>query len=286
MLIGGIVVHNSKIEMAVGDDKGQLIERIELSKSSPEAVTKEIVSFFKSKNIDSMGVSSSLPLALDLTHYGDRLSQEEATWANYDLIQSIKKELDLPIKYDTEANGALLGEITFGMNHQVKNCLYIKVNDSIQVGVMLGGQLLQNKLKGRISHFYPRRHSEDHLDGICPFHKDCLEGLATETAIEMRWSKKVYDLIGDPKIWEIEAYYLAQALMQYSLVYEPDKIILDGEIMGYGDLLSLVRRKTKAMINGYVQVEHLNKDIESYISGPSLGKDTAICGTIALALKD
>lgn len=161
----------------------------------------------------------------------------------------------------------------------MESCLYITVGTGIGAGAIVGGRLVQSTLHPEMGHLLIRRHPHDTFEGICPYHKDCLEGMASGPALEKRWGKKGNDLAENEEVWEIEADYLAQALMQYILILCPEKIIMGGGVMKQQQLFPLIRKKLAEYMNGYVDLP----DLEGYIVPPGLGDDQGITGALALA---
>ncbi|MFQ9701291.1 MAG: ROK family protein [Enterocloster clostridioformis] len=108
--------------------------------------------------------------------------------------------------------------------------------------------------------------------GICPYHKNCLEGFASGPSIEARWGKKAVELVDRPEVWEMESYYIAQALVDYIVLSFPQKIILGGGVMHQEQLFPMIRQKVKEMLNGYIKTKEL-EDMDSYIVPASLHDD-------------
>jgi fructokinase len=134
-----------------------------------------------------------------------------------------------------------------------------------------------------MGHTYVRRHTSDHYEGKCPYHKDCLEGLAAGPAIEERWGEKGIQLAGKQEVWELEGYYIAQALMQYILILSPKKIILGGGVMKQKQIFPFIYENLKQLLNEYIQFPEISTDIESYIVSPGLGDHAGITGSLLLA---
>lgn len=128
------------------------------------------------------------------------------------------------------------------------------------------------------------RHPKDHYEGHCPFHKNCMESMAAGPAIEERWGKKAAELSDRPEVWELEAYYIAQAISNYVLTYSPEKIILWGGVMHQEKLFAMVREKVKEILNGYVHHAQILNHIEEYIVPPALGEDPGIMGAFKLGI--
>jgi fructokinase len=136
-----------------------------------------------------------------------------------------------------------------------------------------------------MGHIRPPHHPNDPYPGACPFHGDCLEGMAAGPAIEGRWGQRAETLPLDHPAWEIEAYYLAQGLVSFICTLSPQRIVLGGGVMEQAHLFPLIRRKTQELLNGYVQAPEILERIDQYIVPPKLGPRAGVLGAIALAQK-
>ena len=134
-------------------------------------------------------------------------------------------------------------------------------------------------------HILIKRHFEDKYSGKCPYHKDCFEGLASGPAIEERWGVKGYELPVDHKAWDLEAFYIAQALANYILILSPEKIILGGGVMKQSQLFPKIRENVKEFLKGYVQTSQILENINEYIVYPNLEDNAGLLGAVALTLK-
>ena len=197
----------------------------------------------------------------------------------------MKQHFDLPIGFDTDVNGAALGELNWGAAKGLSSSLYITVGTGIGAGAVIEGNRVHGLLHPEMGHISVRRHPDDNYQGTCPFHGDCLEGLAAGPAIEKRWGELANTLPVEHQAWEMEAYYLAQALVNYILILSPEKIIMGGGVMKQAHLFPLIRQKVKEMLNGYVSKAEILTHIDHYIVPPLLGDNAGICGGIALAIK-
>jgi fructokinase len=172
-----------------------------------------------------------------------------------------------------------LGEAAFGAAKGLDSCLYITVGTGIGAGAVVQGELLQGLSHPEMGHILVRRHHNDPYKGKCPYHHDCLEGLAAGPAIEARWGVKGDQLIDQVEVWDMEGYYIAQALMQYILILSPKKIILGGGVMKQKQVFTFVNRYLKEFVNGYVALPELT----DYIVSPGLGDNAGITGSLMLA---
>lgn len=285
MKLGAIEAGGTKFVCGIGYEDGEVIERISIPTTTPEETMRHVVDYFKEKNVDALGVGSFGPIDLDVSSatYGYITSTPKEHWNQYDLVGELKKHFQVPIGFDTDVNAAALGESLWGAAKGLDSCLYMTVGTGIGVGAVSEGKLVHGMLHPEMGHILVRRHVEDHFAGSCPFHGDCLEGMASGPAIEARWGKKGVELASDLEVWELEAYYLAQALMNYILVLSPKRIVIGGGVMKQEHLFPLVRNVVVQLLKGYIQHENVLNRIDKYIVPPGLGDNAGLCGALALA---
>ncbi|WP_418965461.1 ROK family protein [Cetobacterium sp.] len=286
MKLGAIEAGGTKFVCGIADENGNIFERASFPTETPEITLKKVYDFFKDKGVEAIGVGSFGPIDPNPNSdtYGYITKTPKKYWSDFNLIGELQKNLNIPMAFDTDVNGAALGEATWGAAKGLKNCLYLTIGTGIGGGALVSGKLIHGMLHPEMGHIFVRRHPEDTYVGKCPFHNDCFEGLAAGPAIEDRWGVKAFELPTDHKAWEFEAYYIAQALVNYILIVSPEKIILGGGVMKQSQLFPLIRKNVKEMLNNYVQTKEILKDIDNYIVYPGLGDNAGLLGCIALAL--
>ena len=285
MLIGALEAGGTKMVCAVGKDDGSVLEQVSIPTTTPEETIPQILDYFKSKEIGALGVAAFGPVDVKPASptYGFILNTPKIPWRNCDLLGQLKRELAIPIGLDTDVNGSCLGEMTYGCARGLENVIYITIGTGVGVGVCCGGKLVHGMLHPEGGHILLSRHPKDPKGGICPNHPNCLEGFACGPSIEARWGKKAAELADEPLVWEIESYYIAQALVDFIMILSPQKIILGGGVMHQEQLFPLIRRQVKEMVGGYLSTPEL-EDLEHYIVPASLGGDQGIMGCIKLGL--
>lgn len=286
-MLGGIEAGGTKFVCAVGTKSGEIVERARFSTTTPEETMKLVVEFFRDKKIEALGVGSFGPIdpREGSETYGYITTTPKPHWRNYNIIGELKKHFNIPIGFDTDVNGAALGELRWGAAAGLSSALYITVGTGIGAGAVVEGSMVNGLLHPEMGHIYVRRHSEDTYEGSCPYHGDCLEGLAAGPSIEARWGVQGDELPEDHKAWEMEAYYLAQAIVNYILILSPEKIIMGGGVMKQENLFPLIRKKVKGLLNGYIEKGEILEEIEEYIVPPKLGDNAGVRGALALAME-
>ncbi len=287
MLYGALEAGGTKMVCAIGDENGKIIEQTSIPTVSPEETMPAIIDWFKNKDIAALGIAAFGPIDLDRSSetYGSFTTTPKLKWANYNIVKAMKDALHVPVGFDTDVNGSLLGEITYGQARGLTDAVYITIGTGVGGGVMSNGKLVHGMLHPELGHMKLVPHPEDTYKGHCPYHKNCLEGMAAGPAIEDRWGKKAIELKDDDKVWDMEAYYIAQALTNIILVMSPQMIILGGGVMHQQQLFPLIRKKTKELLNDYIKTDAI-ADIDHYIVPASLNDDQGIMGCIKLAIDE
>lgn len=285
MKYGAIEAGGTKFVCGIATENGEILERASYPTETPEETLKNVFAFFKDKDIKAIGVGSFGPIDPNPKSktYGYITKTPKPNWGDYNLLGELQKVLKVPMAFDTDVNGAALGEATWGIAKGFDNCLYLTIGTGIGGGALVSGKLVHGMLHPEMGHIFLRRHPDDKYKGKCPYHSDCFEGLAAGPGMEERWGVKCDKLPPGHKAWDIEAYYIAQAVMNYILILSPDKIILGGGVMKQMQLFPLIRKHVKEMLNNYVQTKEILEDIENYIVYPGLGDNAGLLGAVALA---
>ena len=284
-MLGAIEAGGTKFVCAVGTKEGEIIERVQIDTEKPEITMPKVIAFFKNHPVEALGIGTFGPADIEKTSetYGNITSTPKPGWANYPFVETMNVAFNVPIEFNTDVNAAALGELTHGAAKGLDSCLYITVGTGIGAGAVVQGKLLQGLSHPEMGHVLVRRHPDDKYQGFCPYHGDCVEGMAAGPAIEGRWGAKGIELADRLEVWELEAYYLAQALMQYILIVSPKRIIMGGGVMKQAQIFSLVRQQVQELLNDYVAVPQIMDQIDEYIVPPALGDDAGITGALMLA---
>ena len=285
MLYGALEAGGTKMVCAIGTEEGNILDKIQIPTTTPDETIPAIMDYFRDKDIRALGIACFGPVDLNTSSdtYGYITNTPKPGWSNTDIAGAFKRTLGIPVGFDTDVNGSLLGEITYGSSKGLENAVYITIGTGIGGGVMTNGRLLHGMVHPEIGHMMMHLHPDDTYKCRCPFHDHCLEGLACGLAIEERRGLKGKDIPDDDKVWEIEAYYLGQAIVNLIVTLSPERIILGGGIMHRTHLFDLIRRETEKQLNSYVKAAPLN-DLTTYIVPASLNDDQGILGCIKLAV--
>lgn len=285
MRFGALEAGGTKMVCAVGDESGKILNRVSIPTETPEITMPKLLDYFQDSGIKALGIGCFGPVDLDPASetYGYITTTSKLAWINYDICGSFRKRLQVPIGFDTDVNGSMLGEAAWGCAKGLDTAIYVTVGTGVGVGVLAGGKLLHGMQHPEGGHILLPRRADDPYEGKCPYHKTCLEGLAAGPAIEARWGKKAAELADRPEVWELEAHYLAHAIVSYIMILSPQKIILGGGVMHQEQLMPLVRAKVKELLGGYLRTKEL-EDMDSYLVLPSLHDDQGILGALKLGI--
>ncbi|MDZ4700918.1 MAG: ROK family protein [Rhodothermales bacterium] len=287
-LYGGIEAGGTKFvcTIASGPDDVRAIERFPTT--SPAETFARALAFFRAHDVrlQAIGIASFGPVDPDPSspYVGYITTTPKAGWANTDFGGYIGRELGVPVGFDTDVNGAALGEARWGAARGLDTVLYLTVGTGIGGGAIVNGRCLHGLVHPEMGHLMLPRAEGDTFAGHCPYHGPCLEGMATGPAIEARWGKPAPQLPSDHPAWAIEAHYLAMALVNYILTLSPQRIVMGGGVMDQQHLFPMIRSRVQKALNGYVQHPAILQNMDAYIVPPGLGDRAGVLGAIALAM--
>lgn len=287
MRLGALEAGGTKMVCAIGDETGKIEERISIPTKTPQETIPLLIDFYQKRGIDALGIGCFGPLELNpqSEKYGYITTTTKEAWRNFDFLGSMKRALKCPVGFDTDVNGSVLGEVTFGQAKGKSCVLYLTIGTGVGAGIYIEGKLLHGMLHPEAGHVLITKRKSDTYKGKCPYHKNCLEGLAAGPAIEGRFGKKAVELADVKEVWDLEADYIAQALTGYILTLSPEMLILGGGVMHQEQLFPLIRQKVTEYLGGYVNTEEL-KDMDHYIVPASLNDDQGIMGCLELARRE
>ncbi len=286
MLYGGIEVGGTKIICAVGAGPADVQAESRFPTTTPGEALAQIIAFFQQYSLAAIGIGSFGPISLNrgASDYGFITSTPKQGWANTDLAGTIGRALDVPVGFDTDVNAAALGEWHWGAGKDLETCLYLTIGTGVGGGGICNGRLMHGLLHPEMGHIrLPHDRGVDPFAGICPYHGDCLEGLASGPALQARWGAPAESLAADHPAWALEAHYLALACVSFMCILSPQRIILGGGVMSQPQLFPLIQREVLTLLNGYIQVPAVMQHIDTYIVPPGLGSRVGVLGALALA---
>jgi fructokinase len=289
-LYGGIEAGGTKFICMVAGGPQDIRASVRIDTTSPSETLSQVTAFFQKERlktpIKAIGIGSFGPIDLDpaSSTYGFINLTPKLAWSNTNVLGKIQESLQLPVKIDTDVNAAALGEGKWGAARGLDDFIYLTVGTGIGGGAVAGGKLVHGLVHPEMGHMWIKHDLfADPFQGCCPFHADCLEGLASGGAIQARWGKPAQELPSDHPAWNLEALYLAEGIMNLICVLSPRRIILGGGVGQRKPLLDEVRRQVNNLLNGYIQNSKISGQLDDYIVSPGLGDLAGVLGAVALA---
>lgn len=285
MTYGGIEAGGTKWVCAIGTGPEDLRDIVTFPTTTPEETIARAAEFFANDGlVDAVGVGSFGPIDIQpgSPTWGQITTTPKPGWANTDIASALGTALNLPIVIDTDVNAAALGEHRWGAAVGLDTFCYITVGTGIGGGGLVNGRLMHGLLHPELGHMrIPHDRERDPFEGVCPFHGDCFEGLASGEAIRARWGSAPEDN-ADDGIWKLEAEYVALGLVNVICTVSPQRIVLGGGVMKQPQLLPLVRKQVSELLAGYISAPELNGDLDDYLVAPALGDRAGVLGSLEL----
>jgi fructokinase len=290
-VLGGIEAGGTKFVCVVGDESGRIHERVRFPTTTPEETLGETVKFFRAAEarhgqLAAIGVASFGPIDLHRSSptFGWITSTPKPGWANVNIVGALKGAFNVPIDFDTDVNAAALGEWRWGAAQTLDTFIYLTIGTGIGGGGLVNRSLMHGLVHPEMGHVrIPHDTAADPFAGVCPFHGDCLEGLASGPAITARWRHEAATLPDDHPAWALEARYLALAIVNFVCTLSPQRVVIGGGVMSRTHLYPLIRRHLLDLLNNYVRAPRILERIDEYVVPPSLSNDVGVLGALALA---
>ncbi|KSU00741.1 fructokinase ScrK [Lactococcus lactis] len=278
---GSIEAGGTKFVLAIADEHFNIIKKCKFSTTTPQETISKTIKYFKENRVSAIGLGSFGPIDLKLSSktYGYITSTPKVGWQNINLVGQLKEALNIPIYFTTDVNASAYGEMK---NTGIKNLVYLTIGTGIGGGAIQNGYFIGGIGHSEMGHQRITRHRDDlTFEGICPFHGDCLEGVAAGPSLEARTGILGEKIPSDDPIWDILSYYIAQAAINATLALAPECIILGGGVMEKPNMISLIQKQFFSMLNNYID---LPCSVEKYIRLPTVKENgSATLGNFYLA---
>lgn len=286
MSFGGIEAGGTRWTCAVGGDDGEVARTETFPTTTPAETLGRAARFFAAvPDLEAVGVGAFGPVEVNRSspRWGTITTTPKPGWRDTDVVTPLAEALGVPIALDTDVNAAAVGEWRHGAAQGLDTFVYVTVGTGIGGGAFANGRPVHGLLHPEVGHMLiPHDRERDPFSGSCPFHRDCLEGLASGSALRERWGRAGEELT-DPEVWELEAEYLALGLANVVLVLAAERIVLGGGVGNAPGLLPRVRSRLLDVLAGYVDAPSLTAAIDDYLVAPGLGPRSGVVGAIALA---
>ncbi len=279
-MYGAIEAGGTKFVCAIGTGPEDLASA-RIPTTTPEETLAAAIAFFQpfTADLDALGVASFGPVDLDPASptWGHITNTPKPGWTNFDLAGTLGRALKVPVGFDTDVNGAALGEARWGAGRGFSDFLYLTVGTGIGGGAMVGGRILHGFTHPEMGHIQIPHDPQDPYPGGCPYHTGCLEGLASGPNIRARWGVDADDLPPGHPAWDLEAHYLALGVANWMFTLSPRRVILGGGVMQQSQLFPLIEKELHRILNGYLTIP------PAFLAPPLLGQRAGVLGGLVLA---
>ena len=290
-VFAGIEAGGTKWVCMIADHPEDIRATTRFQTGEPAGTISSAIEFIKdnvtdSENLLGIGIGSFGPLDLNRKSksYGYLTTTPKPGWAHTDLISRFKMVFDLPIGFDTDVNAAALGEYRWGAGQGLSDFIYLTVGTGIGGAAIANQALIHGMIHPEMGHMLvPHDWDRDPFPGVCPFHGDCLEGLATGPAVQARWGQSAEQLPPDHPAWQLEAHYLGLGISNLVTTFSPQRVILGGGVMGQTQLFPLIREEVRILLGDYISAAEITQVNQEYIVPPVLGSQAGVLGAISLA---
>ena len=276
-MYGAIEAGGTKFICGIGTGPNDL-QTVQIPTGEPEATIQAVIDFFRGAKLSAVGIGSFGPVGTDRrsAQWGHITTTPKTAWRNCDLAGPIQRALGVPAGFDTDVNAAALGEARWGAARGIDDFLYLTVGTGIGGGAVASGRVIHGLSHQEMGHIrIPHDWNRDPFAGSCPYHGDCLEGLASGPAIAARWRTPAESLPADHPAWMLEAHYLALAVVSFACTLSSARVIIGGGVMRQTQLFPLIRSEVAGLTNGYITLPE--------ITAPKLGDRAGVCGALVLA---
>jgi fructokinase len=289
IVFGGIEGGGTKFVLLIGSGPDAILDETQFPTTTPDETLGRAIEFFRRSRagvrIAALGMATFGPIDVDPASptYGYITTTPKPYWPHTNVVGALHEELGLPIGWDTDVNGAALGEGRWGAGRDADPLVYITVGTGIGGGALVHGQPVHGLLHPEMGHLRVPAFEGDTFPGICPYHGRCLEGLACGPALQQRTGRAPQEIAPDDPVWETEAYYLAAGFINIVQVLSPQRIVVGGGVANTPGLLDRVRRHMVALNGGYISRPPLTEHINSYLVPPQLEGRAGVLGALELA---
>ncbi|WP_185976646.1 ROK family protein [Catenovulum sediminis] len=275
----------TKFNCALMNSNREIIELTRIATTTPQETISQVLAFYRPLQalykIKSLGLASFGPMDLNANsgNYGGIAKTPKPSWSYTPLSQKLNAELGLPVFFDTDVNGAILAEYLWGKAQNSKVAVYVTIGTGVGGGIIVNGHILNGLHHPEMGHMLlPTK--EDN-NGHCPFHGNCLEGLAAGPSIQKTWQEKAENLADDHPAWQQQVDHIAAFCHNLIVTLGPEKIILGGGVLQKPGLLEKIAPQCEEKLNQYLT---LPQTLDEIIVAPGLGDKSGLYGALALAM--
>lgn len=287
-IVVGVELGGTKTIAVVGYGR-TVIDRVVVPTTTPQATLHAVAirlrEWREAYRPTAMGVAGFGPIALDSRHgaRGSMLPNPKPGWSGADVLGPLLDAMPVPAALHTDVTAAAMAEGRWGAAQNLRDFVYVTIGTGIGMGVIANGQPISGRMHPEAGHMYIRRLPGDTFAGVCPFHGDCLEGLASGPAIAARAGARGDTLSTDDPIWKPVSHALAEALTVLLLTLSSERIVIGGGVtLGQPHLIEMVRAQVAENLAGYLPGVD-RRAVNHMIVPALLGSDAGPIGALLLA---
>ncbi len=284
-MFGAVEAGGTKFRVALLDDALDVVDETRVDTTDPEPTIAASIDFLRGHDVVAVGIAAFGPLDLRAgspTH-GFITETPKPDWSHTPLAGPFAEALGVPVGIQTDVEGAAMAEYDRGAGQGCGTLAYMTVGTGIGAAYTVDGVPHSGHGHSEIGHIPVVPRAGDIFAGVCPYHGNCLEGMASGTAIAERWQAPAEELLDDREVWETEAGYLAQAVRTLTYTVAPDRFILGGGVSQVPGLLPLIRDGLMTELAGYVTDDAVLEDVEGYVVAAGLAQDAGLIGAGLIA---
>jgi len=290
-LLGGVELGGTKCVCILGTGPDDIREHTRIPTGDCDETLAQIRARFEAWRsvhgpMQAIGLASFGPLDLQpaSSHYGEITSGAKPGWIGANILERLGAGWGIPVGFNTDVNAAALAEGRWGGARDLSDYAYITVGTGIGVGLVVAGRPVLGCTHTELGHVRLARYPGDRWPGACPYHGDCVEGLASGPAIAARMGQSASEIPSDNPVWELVAHALSQLLQTLFLATAPRRILMGGGVIEHRpELLAQTRHLLVRGMNGYLDLEDLTGGVDRYAVPAALGSLAGPAGALALA---
>ncbi|MCY3619100.1 MAG: ROK family protein [Acidimicrobiaceae bacterium] len=282
-LVGAVEAGGTKFRCAVVSSDLTIVDSCSLPTTDPDITLATVVEFFgRSEPVAALGIASFGPVDLDPDSpgYGSIRDTPKPGWSGAPILSRLSEALSVPAGIQTDVEAAAVAEQALGPEPMARRLAYVTVGTGIGAAIAVDGLPWRGRHHSELGHIPVRRVAGDDYPGRCPFHGDCLEGMACGPAIAERWGVDPADADGRDDIWQLEASYLAQLVRVLAYSFAPDRVVFGGGVGARPGLAEMIRTATRTELGGYADY---GTGDDAFVIAPALGNDSGLLGAALLA---
>jgi fructokinase len=289
-MYGGVEAGGTKFVCVIGTGPEEIVATTRVEVTRPRETIGAATDFFRraidtGTPLDAIGIGSFGPVELRRGHprYGSITTTPKAGWSDTPLVDPFTVEFGVPVGFDTDVNAAALAEGRWGAGRGLTSFVYLTLGTGIGGGAVVDGRIVHGLGHAEMGHLAVPRHPSDTFDGVCPFHGDCLEGMASGPAIAARFGRRGEHLQGAERTAaaQLVGFYVGAGIRSMIYVLAPERIVIGGGLSALPGVIGAARAELDRQLGRYPGLpEHQDTH---FVSAALLGGQAGPMGSLILA---